>query len=127
MSKTGVSSMGVVEKRTVTINISLGALVKNMSDAAGVEQRGKLGTVRFLNAMRRPKDLFDTVENNAVARFFAWVICGKTAVIRWVPVFCRNNQIESLLQFVRKRDDLIAVRDGQRTARQKIILKIDED
>jgi hypothetical protein len=37
MSKTGVSSMGVVEKRAVTINVSLGALVKNMSDAADVE------------------------------------------------------------------------------------------
>jgi hypothetical protein len=32
-----VSSMGVVEKRTIIINVSLGALVKNMSDAAGVE------------------------------------------------------------------------------------------
>ena len=28
MSKTGVSSMGVVEERAVTINVSLGALVK---------------------------------------------------------------------------------------------------
>src|SRR6266550_4941060 len=118
MSKTGVSSMGVVEKRTVTINISLGALVKNMSDAAGVEQRGKLGTVRFLNAMRRPKDLFDTVENNVVARFFAWVICGKTAVIRRMPVFCRDDEIEAPLHFICKRDDLITVRHGQRASRQ---------
>ena len=37
MSESGVPPMGVVEKRTVTINVSLGALVKNMSDAAGVE------------------------------------------------------------------------------------------
>ena len=29
--------MGVVEERTITINVSLGALVKNMSDAAGVK------------------------------------------------------------------------------------------
>jgi hypothetical protein len=33
----GVAAMSVVEKRTVTINVSLGALVKNMSDTAGVE------------------------------------------------------------------------------------------
>ena len=37
MRKTGVSSMGVIEKCTVTINVSFGALVKNMSDEARVE------------------------------------------------------------------------------------------
>jgi hypothetical protein len=31
------------------------------------------------------------------------------------------------LQFIRKRDDFIAVRHRQRTARQKIILKIHDD
>ena len=38
-------SMGVVEKRAVTINVSLDALVKNMSDSARVECGRKLGAV----------------------------------------------------------------------------------
>jgi hypothetical protein len=37
IGKPGMPSMGVVEKRTVTINVSLRALVKNVSDSAGVE------------------------------------------------------------------------------------------
>jgi hypothetical protein len=44
-----------------------------------------------------------------------------------VPVFCGKNQIESRLQFIRKRDDLITVQHWQRAARQKVILKIDND
>ena len=37
MSQSGVPSMGIVEKRAVTIDVSFCALVKNMSDAASVE------------------------------------------------------------------------------------------
>ena len=37
MSKTGVSSMGVVKKGAVTINVSLDLLVEDMSDSSGVE------------------------------------------------------------------------------------------
>ncbi len=36
MRKTGVSSMGVIEERAVTVNVSLRAFVKYVSDAAGV-------------------------------------------------------------------------------------------
>ena len=39
----------------------------------------------------------------------------------------RDDKIEASLQFIGKRDDLITVRHGQRAARQKIILKIDND
>src|ERR1043166_1680473 len=37
MSKTGVATMRVVEKRAVTVDVSLGPFVKNVSDAGGVE------------------------------------------------------------------------------------------
>ena len=86
MGKTGMTSMGVVEKCTVTINISLSALVKNVCDTAGVELGGELGTMGVLNAMDRPEDLFDSIENDAIARFFARMICGKTAVIGRMPI-----------------------------------------
>ena len=83
--------------------------------------------MRVLNAMHRPENLFNAVKNDPVAGFFARMICGKTAVITWVPVFCRNNQIESLLQFICNWNDFITMRHRQRAARQEIILKIDED
>src|SRR5438046_5145461 len=51
----------------------------------------------------------------------------ETAVIRWVPVFCGNNQLESLLQFVGEENDFVTVRHRQRAARQEIILKINND
>jgi hypothetical protein len=77
--------------------------------------------------MHRPEDLFDSVENDPVAGFFAWVVCGKASVIRWMPVFCRNHQIEILLQFISDRYDLVTMWYRQGAARHKIILEIDED
>jgi hypothetical protein len=77
--------------------------------------------------MHRPKDLFDTVENDAIAGTFARVVCGKTAVIGRMPIFGRDDEIEASLHFICKRDDLITMRHRQGAARQKIILKIDKD
>src|SRR6266576_6292633 len=77
--------------------------------------------------MHRPEDLFDSVENDAIARLFAFVICSETAVVRWMPIFGRDDDIEASLQFICKRDDLITMRYRQGAARQKIILKIDKD
>jgi hypothetical protein len=37
MREAGVTAMRVIEERAVAVDVSLGALVKNMSDAAGVE------------------------------------------------------------------------------------------
>ena len=77
--------------------------------------------------MHRPEDLFDSVENDSITRLFAWVICGKTAVVRRMPILRRDDEIEAPLQFICKRDDLVTMRYRQGAARHKIILKIDED
>jgi hypothetical protein len=74
-----------------------------------------------------PEDLFDSVENDAIAGLFAWVICGKAAVVGRMPVFGRDDEVETSLQFICKRDDLITMRHRQGAARHKIILKVDED
>ena len=74
--------------------------------------------------MHGPEDLFDSVENDAITGLFAWVICGKATVIRWMPIFGRDDQIEASLQFICKRNNLITMRHRQGAARQKIILKI---
>jgi hypothetical protein len=77
--------------------------------------------------MHRPEDLLDSVENDAIARLFARVICGKTAVIARMPILRRDDEIEAPLQFICNRNDLIAMRYRQGAARHKIVLKIDED
>jgi hypothetical protein len=127
ISKPGMPSMGIVEKRAVTINVSLDALVKNVSDSARVECGRKLGAVRVLKAMHRPEDLFNAVEHNAIARFFARMICGETTVIGRMPVLRCNDELKTPLHFICQRNDFITVRHRQRAARQKIILKINND
>ena len=77
--------------------------------------------------MHRPEDLFDSIENDAITRLLSVVVCGEAAVIGRMPVFGRDNEIEASLQLICKGDDLITMRQRQGAARQKIILKIDED
>jgi hypothetical protein len=77
--------------------------------------------------MHRPEDLFDTIENDAITRLLSLVVCGKAAVVGWMPIFGRDDEIEPPLQFICKRDHLITMRHRQGAAWQKIILKIDED
>ena len=70
--------------------------------------------------MHRPEDLFDSVENDPVTRFFSWVICGEAAVVGRMPIFGRDDKIESLLQFISERYDLDILttdRDFERFAR----------
>src|ERR1700757_3029966 len=102
MSQSGMAAVRVIEKRAVAVNVSLGALVKNMSDSAGVERRGELGTVGVLNAMHRPEGLLDPIKHDAFAWFFSWMIRCETAVIRWMPVFRGKNQIKLPLQLIGK-------------------------
>src|SRR5438874_7119892 len=77
--------------------------------------------------MHRPEDLFDTVEYDAIAGLFTRMIRGETTVIGRMPILCGKNQRETLLQFVGQRNDFVTVRDRQRPAGQKIVLKIDND
>ena len=69
-----MASVGVVEERAVTINVSLSALVKHVSDSTPVECVSKLSSVRVLNAVHRPEDLFDSLEDDVIARLLAFVI-----------------------------------------------------
>ena len=55
------------------------------------------------------------------------MVCRKTPVISWMPVFCRDNQIESLLQLICHWEDIFAMRHRQGAARHEIILKIHQD
>ena len=88
---------------------------------------GEFRAVCVLNAVHRPEDLFDAVENDAVARFFSRMICRETAMLRWMPVPPRKNQLKLLLQFIGNRDDVIAMRDSQSAAGQEIFLKLNDD
>jgi hypothetical protein len=77
--------------------------------------------------MHRPEDLFDAVENDAIARFFSFVVGGKAAVIGWMPILGRDDHIEASLQFICKWNDFVTLWHRQCAAGQKVILKIDED
>ena len=77
--------------------------------------------------MHRPEYLFDSVEDDAITWFFARMIFGKTAVVGRMPILGRDDKIEASLQFICKRYDFVTMRHRQGAARQKIILKIDED
>src|SRR6266566_1842260 len=77
--------------------------------------------------MHRPQDLFDAVEHDAITWFLARMICGKAAVIGRMPIFGRDDETKVSLQFVGYGNDFITVGHWQRAARQKIILKIDDD
>jgi hypothetical protein len=84
-------AMGVVEERTITIDVSLGAFVENMSDAAGLDRWGEFSAARILNAMRRPENLFDAVENDAFARLFARMIGCEAAMVWRMPILRRHD------------------------------------
>jgi hypothetical protein len=77
--------------------------------------------------MHRPEDLFDAIENDAIAWLLARVVFSETAVIGRMPIFGRENEIEFLLQFICHWDDFITLRDGKGAARHKIILEVDEN
>jgi PurA ssDNA and RNA-binding protein len=127
MREAGVPAMSVIEKCAVAVDVSLGSLVKYISDAARVESGREFCAVCVLNTMHRPEDLFDSVEVNTIARFFSRMIWRETAVVGRMPVFCGKNQVETPLQFISNRNDFVAVRHGQGTPGQEIILEIDDD
>src|SRR3954451_25298672 len=77
--------------------------------------------------MHGPEDLFDSVENDAITGLPALVICGEAAVIGWMPIFGRDDEIEASLQSICKRHNLIAVRHGYSAAGQKVIVNVDEN
>src|SRR5213082_1867895 len=43
--------------------------------------------------MHRPKDLFDSVENDAITWLLALMICREAAVIEWMPILRRFDLI----------------------------------
>jgi len=83
--------------------------------------------MRVLNAVHGPEDLFDSVENDAVARLLAGMICGEAAMVGRMPVLCRDDKFKVSLQFVGDGDDFITMWRGQRATGQEVILKVNDD
>jgi hypothetical protein len=101
--------------------------VKNVIDSACVKCGSEFSATRILNAMHRPENLFDAVENDAVARLFARMIGCEAAMIRRMPILRRHDSLKTFLQFIRDRNDFVAMRHSQGAARHEIILKINKD
>ena len=86
--------MGIIEECAVAVDARIDALVEHMSDSARVERGSKPSAVCVLNAMHRPKDLFNAVENDAITRFLARMICSETAVVDRMPILRGKNKLE---------------------------------
>src|SRR5438093_3211054 len=97
ISKPGFAAMGVIEERAVAVDPWIDPLVEDVHHSAHVERRGELCTVRVLNAMHRPKDLFDSVEDDAITWFLPLVICREAAVVGRMAVLRGKNKLETLL------------------------------
>jgi len=76
--------------------------------------------------MHRPQCLRQTVQLNLLERFLAGMTRRKTAVIRRMPILCRDYDQECRLQFIRDRNHRVPIRHGERAAGQEIVLNINE-
>ncbi len=95
MRESSVAPVSVIEERAVAIYERVDPLMEDMGDSARLECGGKLCAMRVLNAMHRPKDLYDTVEDDVITRLFARMICGEAAVVGRMPIFGRNDDIKA--------------------------------
>jgi hypothetical protein len=86
---------GVVEESAVTVYQRFDSLVEYMRDSGCVECCCKLCAVRVLNAMHRPQDLVDSIENNAITWLLALMICRDAAVIGAMPILRGNGMTSS--------------------------------
>ncbi len=73
---------------------------------------GELCTTCILKTVHWPKDLFDSVEDDAIARLLALMTCREASVVGRMPVLRREDEIKIWLHFVGERDDFITVRHG---------------
>ena len=127
VAQAGRFAMAVVKKATVAVNAGIGAFLKDARDAVCVQTGNERCAGSVLDAMNRPENLRQAVEINLVGGFFARMICGKAAVIGWVPVLSGDDEIEFGLESVYERNDFIAFRDGKRATGNEIVLEVNED
>jgi hypothetical protein len=104
--------MRVIEKGAVTVDLRIDPFLENPNDPTAIKGRCKLGAALVLDAMHRPKNLFDPIEHDSVARLLARMIRSETSMIWRVPILRRNYKLEPILELVRERNDLIAMRHG---------------
>src|SRR5690349_15366781 len=119
--------MAVVEEAAVAVDRGISALLKNLRDVRAIECRNELCAARVLHAVRRPEDLRQTIEVDHLADFLSRMIRGEAAMIFWMPILCRDDQLKLRLELIDDRNDPIALRNRQRPAGAEVILKIDDD
>ncbi len=101
-------------------------LVKDLSNRVGVNSLEQGRPRTFLNTMDGPQHLLKGPDTNGGADRFSWMVGCKTDVVQWVPVLGGHNHLEAGFEEepVYHRNDSLPVRDGKRSSRAEIILKI---
>src|SRR5690554_6370624 len=77
--------------------------------------------------MFRPKHLRKSVQFYFFEHLFSLMSAIKAPMIPGVPVLRQHNQSEAPLHFIDDRDNLIATRDSQGSARQEIVLNVNNN
>jgi hypothetical protein len=125
-AEAGGFAMAVVEEAAVAIDGWVGSFLEDFFDAGLFERGGEFGAFCILDAVHWPEDLRQTIQIDLVVNVFAGMIGGEAAVVGRVPILRRDDDIEGGLQFVRNRNEFVALRDGESAARKEIILNIDQ-
>src|SRR5437667_5870498 len=91
-----------------------------------IELRVKARPLGPLDTVVGPQDLRAVRDLDRVERALPGVRAGKRSMSRGVPVLAQDHMSEGSRQPVDRRDDCIAIGNGERTARAEIVLDIDD-
>ena len=87
----------------------------------------KLGILRALHTMRRPKYLRTIIQLDGVKRLFTHVVFSKRNMIGRVPILSEYNILKMFRQVINDRYDFIAIWHSKIAIRSKAVLYIDDD
>ena len=119
--------MAVVEEAAVAVDARVGPFPEDRLHPVHFQSRRELRSSRTLNAMIWPQHLRKAGELVHLAGLTAGASRREAAMARGMPVLRRNHEVENRLDAICHRNDLVTARDGQRSAREEVVLDIDED
>lgn len=126
-AEAGGFAMAVVKEAAVAVDLWIRSFLEYFLDARLIERCGEFGAFSVLDAMHRPESLREAVEVDLVVDLFAGMIGGEAAVIRGMPILCRDHDWERRLKFVYDGNDLITVRNSERARRHEVVLDVHQD
>ena len=127
IGESGALLVAIVVEATVAIYRGIGSFSKDSVDASSVESGCKTSTVCSLHAMGGPEHLRKSGEFDGVTDLFVGMIRGEAAVVSRMPVLRGNDEVVVREEFVDEGDEFVAARHAKRSAREEIILKVNDE